>query len=379
MSVCSLPCGAGHRRRPLRGLPCCWICEACSGYHFQPDAFSCQPCGFGLRPAANASFCAPIPVAPADWGSPWFLVPVFLASVGFLSTGLVAAAFVRHRDTPIVRASGRELSYLVLAGVFLCYVSTFLLVAPPGVGVCGFRRVFLGLGLCVIYAALLTKTNRIYRIFEQARRSAAPPRLISPASQVGVAAGLVAVQLMGALLWLGLDPPRVVVDYERPEDPARARGVPRCDASDLQVICSLGYSILLMVTCTVYAIRTRGVPESFNEAKPIGLTMYTTCIVWLAFIPIFFTTSQSAEKLHIQACSLAVCVALSGWVALALLFLPKLYVLLLRPQLPAPPRRALRAALSRRGGGQRPNGEARTELVQNPDTSEYSGDRDRER
>ena len=53
-----------------------------------------------------------------------------------------------------------------------------------------------------------------------------------------------------------------------------------------------------MVTCTIYAIKTRDVPEDFNEAKPIGFTMYTTCIVWLAFIPIFFGTAQSAEKVR---------------------------------------------------------------------------------
>lgn len=78
-----------------------------------------------------------------------------------------------------------------------------------------------------------------------------------------------------------------------------ARGVLKCDISDLSLICSLGYSILLMVTCTVYAIKTRGVPETFNEAKPIGFTMYTTCIIWLAFIPIFFGTSQSAERVSV--------------------------------------------------------------------------------
>lgn len=50
------------------------------------------------------------------------------------------------------------------------------------------------------------------------------------------------------------------------------------------------------VTCTVYAVKSRGVPETFNEAKPIGFTMYTTCIVWLAFVPIFFGTAQSTEK-----------------------------------------------------------------------------------
>ena len=84
-------------------------------------------------------------------------------------------------------------------------------------------------------------------------------------------------------------------------NPEQARGVLKCDITDLQIICSLGYSILLMVTCTVYAIKTRGVPENFNEAKPIGFTMYTTCIVWLAFIPIFFGTAQSAEKVSENA------------------------------------------------------------------------------
>lgn len=76
----------------------------------------------------------------------------------------------------------------------------------------------------------------------------------------------------------------------------QARGVLKCDLSDVSLIGCLGYSLLLMATCTVYAIKARGVPETFNEAKPVGFTMYTTCIIWLAFVPIFFGTAQSAEK-----------------------------------------------------------------------------------
>lgn len=100
------------------------------------------------------------------------------------------------------------------------------------------------------------------------------------------------------LAWLGAQPPHSVIDYEeqRTVDPEQARGVLKCDMSDLSLIGCLGYSLLLMVTCTVYAIKARGVPETFNEAKPIGFTMYTTCIIWLAFVPIFFGTAQSAEK-----------------------------------------------------------------------------------
>lgn len=106
------------------------------------------------------------------------------------------------------------------------------------------------------------------------------------------------LQVVGVIAWLGAQPPHSVIDYEeqRTVDPEQARGVLKCDMSDLSLIGCLGYSFLLMVTCTVYAIKARGVPETFNEAKPIGFTMYTTCIVWLAFVPIFFGTAQSAEK-----------------------------------------------------------------------------------
>ncbi|KFQ89759.1 Metabotropic glutamate receptor 4, partial [Phoenicopterus ruber ruber] len=164
-------------------------------------------------------------------------------------------------------------------------------------------KVRLGAGWCprrgrARYAALLTKTNRIYRIFEQGKKSVSAPRFISPASQLVITFSLISLQLVGVCIWFIVDPSHSVIDYEdqRTTNPHFARGILKCDISDLSLICLLGYSMLLMVTCTVYAIKTRGVPETFNEAKPIGFTMYTTCIVWLAFIPIFFGTSQSAEK-----------------------------------------------------------------------------------
>ena len=104
--------------------------------------------------------------------------------------------------------------------------------------------------------------------------------------------------MVGVMAWLGAQPPHSVIDYEeqRTVEPEQAKGVLKCDMSDLSLVGCLGYSLLLMVTCTVYAIKARGVPETFNEAKPIGFTMYTTCIIWLAFVPIFFGTAQSAEK-----------------------------------------------------------------------------------
>ncbi|XP_041129743.1 metabotropic glutamate receptor 8-like isoform X2 [Polyodon spathula] len=340
-SVCSFACKPGERKKMVKGVACCWHCELCDGYRYQVDEFTCEACPFDTRPDENHTACRPTPIVKLEWHSPWALLPVFLAILGILATSSVIGVFLRFNDTPIVRASGRELSYVLLAGIFLIYGITFLMIAEPGAVVCAFRRLFLGLGMCISYAALLTKTNRIYRIFEQGKRAVTPPRFISPTSQLGITFSLVSFQVLGVFIWFGVTPPHTTVDYEeqRPPNPELARGILKCDMSDLSLICCLSYSLVLMVTCTVYAVKSRGVPETFNEAKSIGFTMYTTCIIWLAFVPIFFGTAQSTEKMYIQTTTLTVSMSLSASVSLGLLYVPKVYVILFHPERNVPKRK----------------------------------------
>ncbi|XP_028980175.2 glutamate receptor, metabotropic 6a [Esox lucius] len=333
-SVCSFPCNPGERKKMVKGVPCCWHCELCDGYQYQLDEMTCETCPFDMRPTPNRTSCLPTPIIKLEWHSPWAIIPVFLAIFGILATSSVVITFIRFNDTPIVRASGRELSYVLLTGIFLIYLITFLMIAEPGAIVCAFRRLLLGLGMAITYSAMLTKTNRIYRIFEQGKKSVSPPKFISPTSQLAITFILISVQLLGVFVWFAVVPPHTIIDYEeqRPPNPEMARGVLKCDMSDLSLICCLSYSIVLMVTCTVYAVKSRGVPETFNEAKPIGFTMYTTCIVWLAFVPIFFGTAQSTEKMFIQTTTLTVSMSLSASVSLGMLYVPKVYVILFHPE-----------------------------------------------
>ncbi|XP_036803026.1 metabotropic glutamate receptor 4 isoform X1 [Oncorhynchus mykiss] len=378
-SICSQPCHPGERKKTVKGVPCCWHCERCDGYQYQADTYSCKMCRFDLRPNENHTACEAIPIIKLEWSSPWAVIPVLIAVLGIMATMFVVATFIRYNDTPIVKASGRELSYVLLTGIFLCYATTFLMISAPDVGICSLRRIFLGLGMSISYAALLTKTNRIYRIFEQGKMSVSAPRFISPASQLVITFSLISVQLLGVCIWFGVDPSQAIIDYEdqRTSNPDMSRGVLKCDISDLSLICLLGFSMLLMVTCTVYAIKTRGVPETFNEAKPIGFTMYTTCIVWLAFIPIFFGTSHSTEKMYIQTTTLTISVSLSASVSLGMLYMPKVYVVLFHPEQNVPKRkRSLKAVVTAATmsnkfptkGGLRPNGEAKSELCESLET-----------
>ncbi|KFV65768.1 Metabotropic glutamate receptor 8, partial [Dryobates pubescens] len=225
--------------------------------------------------------------------------------------------------------------------------------------------------------------SRIHRIFEQGKKSVTAPKFISPASQLVITFSLISMQLIGVFIWFAIDPPHTIVDYgeQRTLEPENARGVLKCDISDLSLICSLGYSILLMVTCTVYAIKTRGVPETFNEAKPIGFTMYTTCIIWLAFIPIFFGTAQSAEKMYIQTTTLTISMSLSASVSLGMLYMPKVYIIIFHPEQNVQKRKrsfkavvtaaTMQSKLSQKGND-RPNGEVKTELCESLETNSKS-------
>lgn len=94
----------------------------------------------------------------------------------------------------MVRASGRELSYVLLSGIMLCYLVSFLFVIRPTDIVCGVQQTAIGLCFSVVYAALFTKTNRIARIFKTGKKSVNKPSFISPKSQLVICGGLVTIQ-----------------------------------------------------------------------------------------------------------------------------------------------------------------------------------------
>lgn len=56
----------------------------------------------------------------------------------------MARWFYRFNHTPVIMASGRELCYVLLSGVCLCYAMTFVILARPTVISCALLRVGLG-------------------------------------------------------------------------------------------------------------------------------------------------------------------------------------------------------------------------------------------
>ncbi|KAK0397750.1 hypothetical protein QR680_002252 [Steinernema hermaphroditum] len=324
VSQCSLPCPRGYRKQLIKvDEICCWACGKCDDFEFLVNETTCVDCGKGRWPTKDRTDCYDLAhheLKHMRWNSWYSIVPAGFAVIGILATLVVIVIYIQYNETPVVKASGRELSYILLVSMIMCYSMTFVLVSRPTPLVCAIKRTGIGFAFSCLYAAMFVKTNRIARIFSQATRSAQRPGCISPISQVLITVLLAGVQLLGSLLWLYIVPPGTRHDY-----PTRDQVVLTCNVPDHQFLYSLAYDAALIVLCTVYAVKTRKVPENFNETKFIGFSMYTTCVVWLSWIFFFFGTGSDFQ---IQTTSLCISISMSANVALVCIFSPKLWIIL---------------------------------------------------
>lgn len=139
-SYCSRPCEVGQAKIMRAGDHCCWICKTCQPYEFLPDEFSCQDCGIGRWPVANKTSCFDLPQKYLRWDSVFSIISLCFAGSGIAFTIFVTIIFIRYIDTPVVKASGRELSFILLAGVAFCHLATPVLLAKPTLFICGTQR-----------------------------------------------------------------------------------------------------------------------------------------------------------------------------------------------------------------------------------------------
>jgi 7 transmembrane sweet-taste receptor of 3 GCPR len=88
-------------------------------------------------------------------------------------------------------------------------------------------------------------------------------------------------------------------------------------------VTSLVFNVMLIVVCTWYAFKTRMLPDNFNESRYITLCVYTTLVIWLAFVPSYFTTIHAYQRLVLTSSALA----LNATVMLLCLFTPRIYAI----------------------------------------------------
>lgn len=294
VSICSKPCVYPKIRHPRASHPrCCWDCINCKAHQIIIND-SCQSCPQGYRPQANFTSCGEIPQVHPEFSGVLAIIIVVLTVLGIVATCLIGLFFWKHLNHPVVKASGRELSFIITLGILLCYAAVFPTFTKPSPVTCGLSRYFGSVCYTFCYAPLLMKTIRIYRIFTLGKKSVARPSMVSPKSQLLVTSGLISIQFLLTALWMFSSPPCIQYNYLSLEET-----VLECQTNNLTLIFNLSYNLILILLCTLFAFKTRGFPRNFNEAKYIGIMMYLTCSIWITFLPSRLNTDDTYVKVYI--------------------------------------------------------------------------------
>lgn len=179
---------------------CCHVCVGCKVNEIATtNATRCEICPEMYWPDDSRSTCIKIPPFFFGLQNPIAVTLVSIAVVGGIFCLFITCVLFTYRNKHVVKCFSLELSGIILAGTAVAFCLTGVLVSEPSTVKCFISHVGFSFTFTVIYAPLLIKTNRIYRIFNAGKRTTKRPRFISNSSQVIMAAILISLQVSKVL------------------------------------------------------------------------------------------------------------------------------------------------------------------------------------
>ena len=175
---------------------CCWECLSCKQNEIvTTNLTKCESCPNFHWPDSSRTSCVRIDSFYMSFGEP-VAIGLGVASItGLLVCLFIGTALVKYRNEQVIKCTSVELSFLILVGAFLAYCLPISFLSQPNTYKCYVNHIGFSLTFAIVYAPLLVKTNRIYRIFKSGRRTIRKPFCISKASQILIAFILIIFQV----------------------------------------------------------------------------------------------------------------------------------------------------------------------------------------
>uniref|UniRef100_A0AAF6ZW75 Extracellular calcium-sensing receptor n=2 Tax=Bos TaxID=9903 RepID=A0AAF6ZW75_BOVIN len=325
-SNCSRDCLAGTRKGIIEGEPtCCFECVECPDgeYSDETDASACDKCPDDFWSNENHTSCIAKEIEFLSWTEPFGIALTLFAVLGIFLTAFVLGVFIKFRNTPIVKATNRELSYLLLFSLLCCFSSSLFFIGEPQDWTCRLRQPAFGISFVLCISCILVKTNRVLLVFEAKIPTSFHRKWWGLNLQFLLVFLCTFMQIVICAIWLNTAPPSSYRNHELEDEIIFIT----CHEGSLMALGFLiGYTCLLAAICFFFAFKSRKLPENFNEAKFITFSMLIFFIVWISFIPAYASTYgkfvSAVEVIAILAASFGL---------LACIFFNKVYIILFKP------------------------------------------------